>query len=475
MFSTEMGGIDQIYPRVTIETLPDDILLETFEFYLGKDDADEIGIYHNYDGWQTLVHVCRRWRCIVFASPRRLDLKLYCTPQRSVDSKTLDIWPVLPIFLNTNGAESREDMNNVIAALRHHNRVCRIYFSIRLKVSLLEEFAAMDEPFPALTTLWLFSSRHNPPVLPESFLGGSAPLLRSLALEGIPYPSVGNLLSSTTNLVRLSLWGIPLSGYISPETIVPCLSMLPMLTSLRLGFKYPRSLPHRTNRRPPPLTRVVFPNLTLLRFHGDLEYLEDILSRIETPMLNELNFHVFNQLVFDTSTLEHFIRRSETFMTIHTAHIQFQPEAIQMMLLGREQISNNKRDVLNLTINCKALDWQLSAVTQVLNPFLSCLPDLEILEIVAFEDFQGEVEVIQWQEFLNMFTSLKKMTLETEDAVRLIAPALQEFARERSMLPAVQTLFIRPFSSLPPGYFNEAIEQFIATRKSCGQPITVHY
>jgi len=79
MTSTESGGAGRLHPQTTIDALPDDVLLETFELYLDKDNADEFDGGHDYDGWQTLVHVCRRWRCIVFASPRRLDLKLYCT------------------------------------------------------------------------------------------------------------------------------------------------------------------------------------------------------------------------------------------------------------------------------------------------------------------------------------------------------------------------------------------------------------
>jgi len=124
---TKEGGISRLYPWVPIDVLPDNVLLETFDLYLGKDDADEFDCGHSYDGWQTLVHVCRRWRCIVFASPRRPDLKLYCTPQRSVDSKTLDIWPALPIVIVAEGIKSKEDVTNVIAALRHQTRVCKIY------------------------------------------------------------------------------------------------------------------------------------------------------------------------------------------------------------------------------------------------------------------------------------------------------------------------------------------------------------
>ena len=61
MTCTELRGADRLYPRVTIDAFPNDVLLETFEFYLGKDDPDYLDYEHNYDGWQTLVHVCRRW------------------------------------------------------------------------------------------------------------------------------------------------------------------------------------------------------------------------------------------------------------------------------------------------------------------------------------------------------------------------------------------------------------------------------
>ncbi|KAH9968533.1 hypothetical protein BGW80DRAFT_1338084, partial [Lactifluus volemus] len=29
--------------------------------------------------WQRLAHVCRRWRHIIFDSPRSLNLQLFCT------------------------------------------------------------------------------------------------------------------------------------------------------------------------------------------------------------------------------------------------------------------------------------------------------------------------------------------------------------------------------------------------------------
>ena len=478
MTISELGGAGRLYPRTTIEALPDDVLLETFEFYLDKDDADGFDYDHNYDGWRTLVHVCRRWRCIVFASPRRLDLKLLCTRQRSVNSKTLDIWPALPIVIfSQEDMQFEEDVTNVISALRHHNRVCKIQYrkTWQFQDSFLEEFAAIDKPFPELTSLELYSFGQNVPVLPDSFLGGSAPRLRSLDLDGIPYPSIGNLLSSTTNLVRLRLWDIPHSGCVAPETIVPCLSMLPTLESLLLQFRYPRSRAQRESRHPPPLTRVVFPNLTFLYFGGDSEYLEDIVSQIETPILDEGIFRFFNQLVFDTPLLGKFIRRTEKFTTIHTARVQFFSENILITLPGLGETVRCDHVALCLAISCEPLDWQLSALAQVLDSFLSSLKTVEGLKIEVYDkNLQDEIEVIQWRELLRPFTSVKHVTLD--ESARLIVPALQELAGERAteVLPALQDLFLT--TRWPPsGPVKEGIEQFIATRQLHGHPVTVHY
>ena len=466
---------------MTIDALPDDVLLETFDFYLEEDDADEFDHYRSYDEWQTLVHVCRRWRCIVFASPRRLDLQLLCTEHRLVNSKTLDIWPTFPIVIDAYDIQSKEGVINIIAALGQRDRVCKIfYYNEQFQDSLLKELAAIGEPFPALTSLELISFGQDVPVLPDLFLGGSAPRLRSLNLHGIPYPSIGKLLSSTTNLVRLSLWRIPHSGYIAPKTIVPCLSTLSRLESLDLGFQHPQSWAHRASRYPPPLTRVVFRNLVSLDFHGNVEYLEDVLSQIETPILNHSHFSFFNRLVFNTPLLGHFISRTGIFMTIHTARIKFNSLDVKVILLGQEDMDNHDGESpkpLQLRISCEPLDWQLSAAAQVLNSFLSSLPTLETLEIAVNRgDWQGDIEVTQWLELLHPFISVKEMTLVCEDSVRLVAPALQELARERptEVLPTLQELSLWT-STDPLGPVKEAIEQFIATRRLSGRPVTVLY
>jgi hypothetical protein len=55
--------------------LPDDVILAIFDFCVDEDRRTKEQI----EGWQTLVHVCRKWRSAIFESPRRLNLRLVCT------------------------------------------------------------------------------------------------------------------------------------------------------------------------------------------------------------------------------------------------------------------------------------------------------------------------------------------------------------------------------------------------------------
>ena len=209
------------------------------------------------ESWQSLVHVCRRWRSVIFRSPRHLQLRLRCkakTPVRDM----LDIWPPFPLVVDDIVGPT-EDMDNVIAALERRDRVDTIQLTGVNGSSLEKVLAAMQEPFPELMFLWLLSSGESVPIVPDSFLGGSAPRLLILLLSGIPFPGLRKLLLSATNLVNLQLTNIPHSGYISPDAMVTALTALTRLQNLDLGFRSPRSHPDQASRLPPHLTRTVFP------------------------------------------------------------------------------------------------------------------------------------------------------------------------------------------------------------------------
>jgi hypothetical protein len=123
MTTTEQSGIGRT--MVTINILPDDILLEIFTLCVGRLFGNILDVHGNEGIWHKLVHVCRRWRCIVFASPHHLDLQILCTGKTRV-KEMLDVWLTLPIAIQTSGRECHEpwqkqleEVNNIITALKH--------------------------------------------------------------------------------------------------------------------------------------------------------------------------------------------------------------------------------------------------------------------------------------------------------------------------------------------------------------------
>ena len=231
-----------------------------------------------------MAHVCRRWRRIVFASPGHLHLLLACNGNTPT-ATSLDIWPSFPIAITCSPwhAEAKNGIENIIAALRRHDRVSEVTFD-ELKGSVLERFAAvMQEPLPALTYLRLSSRDPTALALPDSFLGRSAPRLRSLTVLGIPFPNFHSLALSASHLLSLRIWDIPDAGYISPESMATCLAALPNLEALSIGFW--RSI--RSQITPPPPTRILLASLTYFSFRGHSGYLEDLRARLDIPSMKD--------------------------------------------------------------------------------------------------------------------------------------------------------------------------------------------
>jgi hypothetical protein len=291
--------------------LADDVLLEIFDFYLEVNQAQDF-----YFGmrkgttmeWTKLVHVCQRWRYLVFQSPRRLGLQISCTGRTPV-KEMLDIWPALPLIVWVAGDGATWSRENTIAALKHRDRICGIRnddASLPLETLL----PMMQEAFPALITLDLESHGEMAPVA-DSFLGGSAPHLRYLCLRSVPFAALPKLLLSATDLVDLHLCDIPDPGYISPEAMVTTLSALATLESFSLEFQSPRSRSSRESRHPLSPKCVVLPALIYFYFEGVSEYLEDLMAPIgAAPRLDHLEISFFGQPIFHTPHLSRFISRN---------------------------------------------------------------------------------------------------------------------------------------------------------------------
>jgi len=272
--------------RATIDMLPDDVFLDIFDFY--RLDS----IYYPWI-WVSLVHVCRRWRQVIFASPRRLDLQFLCRPRTRV-REMLDILPPeLPMVVcNCYSSPTRqcnslslEDGSQIITAIEQRDRVRWINLE-DLPSTLSEKLVTiMQETFPTLKYVLLWAGDGTASALPEGFLGGSAPGLETFWLRGIPFPKVPQLLLSTNDLIHLRLESIPDSGYFSPEAMVTALSTCTKLETLVLEFMSEDTHPDLSSREITSLARVFLTALTFFSFAGDGRYFDNFVPRIESPFL----------------------------------------------------------------------------------------------------------------------------------------------------------------------------------------------
>jgi hypothetical protein len=453
--------------RVTMDILPDDVLLDIFYFLVV-----EFNIFNGFEAeiwWRTLVHVCRKWRNVIFGSPHRLDLRLICSDRTPV-REMLDVWPPLPIVIRQY-AGRKLGGDNLIAALERNDRVCQITLGLDLQLGMVLD--AMQEPFPALSHLTLYPNTPGiiAPIVPDSFMGGSAPRLQYLVLEGVLIPGLPKLLLTTTDLVLLDLRRIPHSGYISPEAIVTCLSTLPRLEVLYLGFESPRSRPNRESRRPPPPTRSVLPALIALYFKGVSEYLEDLVARIDSPRLAFLEIALFHQLIFDTPQLIQFLSRTPTLKVNDQATVVFSGSYVGVTF-------RNTSSYYSLEILCRQPDWQLSSMAQIYTSlfprsFIHMVERLTIRESsYPTLEWQDDIEDIQWLELLHPFTAVKYLSLSKEFTPH-IAPYLQGLVGERTteVLPALQSLVLEELH--PPAPFEEAIQKFVAARRLSNHLVTI--
>ena len=449
--------------------LPDNVLLEIFDFYRKNLPYTLRTTWK----WHLLVHVCRRWRHVIFASPHSLKLQILCTHGTPV-RRNLGIWPAFPIVIdyrNSGGGITPSDEENVVAALEHPDRV--YYVRLAVMDSQLGKMAAvMQEPFPVLTHLHIGSDDGNAPVLPAKFLGASAPRLQKIYLHRIPFPGLPKLLLSTNDLVRLELRRIPPTGYISPEVMVACLAALPRLDTFHIGFRSATSRPDRI--APPPETRTVLPSLTSFEFKGASEYLEDLVSQIDSPQLDRTFMVYFNQLVdFRAARLSEFIDRSigPKLTLFGHAQVTFFNDwvTVDMYLHGNHPSSDSGS--ATITISCEGIDWQVSHIAQVLSHFSATISNVVHLKLKVEPEgleLRG-MDDVEWQHLILQCSILQTLHV-SQELTGHVAHALEQVADSEEMVAEVMpSLDLICLAGQPPS----PIEKFITARKLSGLPVGV--
>ena len=441
-----------------IGKLSDEVLLGIFRYYLNAVPRS----------WPRLVHICRRWRLVIFASQQVINIRLFCVPGTPV-LKILDCWPALPIAMEYGGSPALdppapEDEVNIIAALKRSDRVSSI--SLTITTSLQGKLYAVKRPFLELKDLILMSRDSVPPTLPSTFLWG--PRLRRLHLTRIGIPGILRLLYYSRNLVDLQLH----------EALNHC--SIEILTDALSGMAQLRSLSHHVSSTidhvfppTPPDHRVVLPALTRLDFRGIAKYLECLVHMLDTPRLADIQIALLDIYFFNLSSLGEFIDRIGMHKSHHQARILSSDHEISISLTQRQPEAPT---CLKLRLFSTILGEQLSVMSRIclhFSPFLLNVEDLRIS--AARPSSQGDSRCgEQWAELITSFTGVKWLHLDGNESTNL-ACALQEAdSRHKAVLPALYKLYLpQPRPRHAP--LSEAVLSFMTSRWRSSHPIGVEY
>ena len=388
--------------------------------------------------------------------------------------ESLDIWPPFslpfPIAIQYSNYNTFTlyDADNLLAALENHGRVSQVDLYLT-GLQLGEVATVIQQPFPALTHLALRWAREDerPPVLPSDFLGGSSPCLRHIHLKGILFPALPSLLLSTSGVVDLHLGDIHQEGSISAEAMVACLAGLPRLKSLSIEFQLATFLPGQITL--PRMTRTLLPALTSIRFLGACEYMEELVSRIDSPRLGQIYISYLNQLRdFQLAQLFKFIDRSEdpAISLIRYADVTFSGYSVNFKMSESSPYGSR----VAVVVICQPTERQVSLIAQAFSQ-----PSAMLSRVVhhKLSHLQFAVSVglhrDEWLLRLRQFSTIR--TLHVSQKFRFvwyIAVVLEGVTGEMvvEILPVVDFIYLggEPVSH---------VEKFLAVRQLSSYPLII--
>jgi hypothetical protein len=478
------GITNQVGRRVpvTIDILPDDVLLEIFDFdrllALKSQNDPRCPVPWN---WQRLAHVCQRWRSLVFASPGRLRLRLNCTGRKPVAPDSSCWPPSLPIAIwyprlsrSPRLFPNGEDI--LFFVLEHRDRICEINLAVTY---VLLEMSALRQAFPALEQLRLRSLdvANMTLVLPSIFLGASAPRLRDIQLVGVAFPTLPDFLLSTRDMVSLQLKEIPVTNLFSAEMLVIGLPALTKLKTLELQFA--SWISYSTLRSPHPSNAPdngVLPSLTEFRFKGACDYLEYLVARLDTPSLQKFTIEFFDQPVFEIPNLSQFIGRTEGLRSPRKTSIELTVSDIAIVQRFQESPC---RLQIRLHIPCQELGRRVDSLTHICQHLFPFLPNVERLDIKAFHFSSSAwrqrdqmLDSAQWLGLFRSFPSVKALGVSGA-LVRNIASALERATTEEMTKDVFPALLDLRFNGSRE-YMSKVAESFIAARQPLGRRGSAH-
>jgi hypothetical protein len=240
------------------------------------------------------------------------------------------------------------------------------------------------------------------------------------------------------------------------------------MTQLRsLSLHFPSTAKFFTT--PPPYgDLVVLPALTRLNFQGRTEHLEHLVSRIDTPLLEQIEVTFLTKFNSDVSKLPTFIDRTGMPKSHRRADILVSDLSISISLT-----QPGDPTCLKFQLSFMPLSDHLSFMAQICAQFSAFLFNVEdlLISLTRHSRQEDRFDSGQWLEALNSFTGVKWFYIVgnlSTDIVRALN------TRREAVLPALHKLYIpQPTPRHAP--LTEAVVSFMSSRLLSGHPIAVEY
>ena len=476
-----------------IHILDDDSLLNVFYFYRpsllgeGEDEDDDARLTGGRERWihgrwwYRLVHVCQRWRNIVFGSSSYLALSLVSTNGTPVASM-LAHSPHLPLIIDYSDEYRRltaEDEEGAILALKQCDRIRGIRLFVPT-MSLEKFIVAINEKYPILEYLIIgHLVRYQTAILELPVLETlEAPHLRRLALIDLTLPIGSRFLTSAVGLVTFYHFMVNSSTYFHPNTLLQWLSLVPGLEMLTIGFlnDFPSLYSESESSiitqltYTPIMTPVTLPNLHCLKFRGEGTYLEELVRRITTPRLERILILLSNEIMPSVSHLGQFMNTTES-LRFDSAKFILYFRRVNLKLYSRGEA---EKYALSITIPCSFPTSQVSTAAQI-SKMLSQV--FSVVEHLSFEEVHtlpsavhSDVDPTVWHKLLRSFNNVKTLLI-TERLIEHVSLFLQLNDREvpLELLPNLQELTYSGIGN----HTGDEFTPFIDARWNTGHPIAL--
>ena len=478
-------------PGLTIDDIPDEMLLEIFHSYL-QHFANDQPLWNKKHKWFKLMHVCRRWRHIVFASSTRLDLCLVVSTSNPGNMNTIfspHLSP-LPIAIehgyppSTASHMKAKEFGCMLAALKHYNRVRGITFSGSAP-DFDKLFEATKHPFPILEDLELcnLDGRITELKLPATFLKGSAPPLRRLQLTRISLTSISSsLLSSAMMLTELCL------RIYTPFTTASLLVHLQDMHCLRhLELKLRTwKVPSSINGTMSPTNHedtFLLSKLTSFHYQGPSLFFSALVAGFTAPSLQDVHF------IFDDDDdnddkvpILHLSRFLDGVEKLYpSVQIISEDDYFRISLLTHSESIDHPTPSFRFCSSCSP--ESIMRMSATLSVKLATVKELLMVFIPA--SYKLWDDNILSSSFLRHFRSVKVLRVEHEDVLAIARILQPDDVSALDLLPMLEEIEIRAMwdilsespSQSQPVVFTElamgAFRSFLAARQEAGHPVKI--